>query len=98
MKADVLFAETVDIQSVIKKVYSFISTAHTKIVSKKLININIRGENKMNKNSSIGCNVCQCKHHAGTENYCTLTKINVGTHEANPTKKECTDCESFITK
>lgn len=50
------------------------------------------------KNSSIKCSVEQCKHHAGEENYCTLDSINVGTHEMNPTKKECTDCDSFEVK
>ena len=49
----------------------------------------------MQKNSCIGCTVQQCKYHAQTENYCTLDKILVGTHESNPTKIECTDCESF---
>ena len=50
---------------------------------------------RMQKNSCIGCTVQQCKYHAQTENYCTLDKILVGTHESNPTKIECTDCESF---
>jgi len=50
------------------------------------------------KNESIGCTVNNCTHHAGTENYCTLTKIQVGTHESNPTKVECTDCQSFANK
>lgn len=48
-----------------------------------------------NANKSIGCTVKQCAYHCGTENYCTLGKINVGTHEANPTEVKCTDCESF---
>lgn len=51
-----------------------------------------------NKNEAIGCTVNNCTHHAQTENYCTLNKIQVGTHEANPTKVECTDCESFVNK
>lgn len=49
----------------------------------------------MEKNSSIGCTVSSCKYHAGREDYCTLQKIMVGTHHNNPTKVECTDCESF---
>ncbi|MBR5485549.1 MAG: DUF1540 domain-containing protein [Oscillospiraceae bacterium] len=49
-------------------------------------------------NRSIGCTVQQCTHHCGSENYCTLDKITVGTHETNPTKIECTDCESFRLK
>lgn len=50
------------------------------------------------KNESIACTVTNCSHHAQNVNYCTLDKIVVGTHEANPTKKECTDCESFLNK
>jgi hypothetical protein len=49
----------------------------------------------MSCNKSIGCSVEPCKWHGKSENYCTLSKINVGTHEANPKQKECTDCESF---
>ena len=48
-----------------------------------------------NVNQSIKCTVQQCKYHANTQNYCTLNDITVGTHEANPTQKKCTDCESF---
>ena len=33
--------------------------------------------------------------HSGSENYCSLKAIRVGTHEANPTMIECTDCQSF---
>lgn len=52
----------------------------------------------MIKNVSIGCTVNNCKYHAQQENYCTLDKICVGTHESNPTQKECTDCDSFELK
>ena len=52
----------------------------------------------MEKNSSIKCSVQQCKYHASSENYCTLNAIQVGTHEANPTVPECTDCKSFVLK
>ena len=48
-----------------------------------------------NKNQSIACTVNNCIYHAQKENYCTLDKIQVGTHESNPTKVECTDCQSF---
>ena len=48
-----------------------------------------------NANKSIGCTVKQCAYHCGNENYCSLDKINVGTHEMNPTEVKCTDCESF---
>ncbi|MBR5515814.1 MAG: DUF1540 domain-containing protein [Clostridia bacterium] len=49
-------------------------------------------------NNSIECTVTQCKHHCTESNYCTLNCIKVGTHEANPTMYECTDCESFEMK
>lgn len=50
------------------------------------------------KNPSIECSVNSCSYHAQSENYCTLDKIKVGTHETNPTQKECTDCNSFVLK
>lgn len=50
------------------------------------------------KNECIECTINNCTHHAQEENYCTLDKILVGTHEENPTKVECTDCESFKNK
>lgn len=49
-------------------------------------------------NKNIECTVHQCDHHSATENYCTLQKILVGTHEADPTVKQCTDCMSFERK
>ena len=51
-----------------------------------------------NLNQSIKCTVSQCRHHAQAQNFCTLKDIVVGTHEANPTQKQCTDCESFELK
>ena len=30
-----------------------------------------------------------------SENYCSLDRILVGTHEVNPTMDQCTDCKSF---
>ena len=50
----------------------------------------------MSHNESIGCSVNACKYHSKGENYCTLNKINVETHEAMPKQKEGTDCESFM--
>lgn len=47
------------------------------------------------KNESIKCTIKSCAHHAKEENFCSLDHILVGTHEANPTDKACTDCESF---
>ncbi len=49
-------------------------------------------------NRAIECTVNQCAHHCGTENYCSLSKILVGTHETNPTMDQCTDCMSFEKK
>ena len=51
-----------------------------------------------NANKSIECTVQQCAHHCQGENYCSLNKILVGTHEANPTMDQCTDCKSFKKK
>ena len=34
-------------------------------------------------------------HHEHTKNLCALDSITVGTHEANPTQEQCTDCLSF---
>ena len=36
-------------------------------------------------NKCIACSVAQCANHCDTENYCSLDKIQVGTHEADPT-------------
>ncbi|WP_099335765.1 DUF1540 domain-containing protein [Clostridium cadaveris] len=52
----------------------------------------------MSKNTSIKCTVEQCKFHDYLEDYCTLNKIKVATHESNPKVVECTDCESFALK
>ena len=46
-------------------------------------------------NQSISCTVNNCAHHCQDSNYCGLTSIRVGTHEANPTEIKCTDCQSF---
>ena len=34
-------------------------------------------------NKSIKCSVTQCKNHCQTSDYCSLSSIQVGTHEAN---------------
>lgn len=49
-------------------------------------------------NASIKCTVTQCKNHADSSEYCALNAITVGTHEANPTQYQCTDCMSFELK
>ena len=49
-------------------------------------------------NRSIHCTVTSCKNHCNGEDYCSLDTINVGTHECNPSKDQCTDCMSFMKK
>ena len=49
-------------------------------------------------NKSIECTVQQCSNHCENENYCSLDRILVGTHESNPTVDQCTDCKSFRRK
>lgn len=49
-------------------------------------------------NQSIGCTVTQCEYHCQNEDYCSLDRIMVSTHETNPTMVECTDCSSFKAK
>ena len=51
-----------------------------------------------NANKCIECTVKQCAHHCDVENYCSLDRIMVGTHEGNPTVDQCTDCKSFRKK
>ena len=48
-----------------------------------------------NANKCIECTVQSCAYHCDSENYCSLDRILVGTHEANPTQDQCTDCKSF---
>jgi len=58
---------------------------------------NYKEERTMNYNANkcIECTVKSCAYHCDTENYCSLDRIMVGTHEANPTQDQCTDCKSF---
>ncbi len=49
-------------------------------------------------NKCIECCVTSCANHCCDENYCSLNKIKVGTHECNPKMDACTDCMSFIKK
>lgn len=69
-------------------------TGHTSLVSRK------KEEIAMNchANKCIECTVKSCAYHCDTENYCSLDRILVGTHEANPTMDQCTDCKSFRKK
>ena len=50
-------------------------------------------ENHCNK--CIACTVQECRHHGGCENFCTLDRVQIGTHEGNPSMDQCTDCKSF---
>ena len=49
-------------------------------------------------NKCVECTVQECANHCSSENYCSLDKILVGAHEANPTMDQCTDCKSFRKK
>ncbi len=49
-------------------------------------------------NKHIGCTVKSCEYHCTTDNYCSLDRIEVGTHECDPSKSQCTDCLSFKEK
>lgn len=49
-------------------------------------------------NKSIECSVTSCNYHCGTQDFCSLDKIRVGTHETDPKMKQCTDCQSFQKK
>ena len=50
---------------------------------------------KSKENHSIRCTVTKCDNHSINKEYCALDCITVGTHEANPTVDQCTDCQSF---
>ena len=50
------------------------------------------------ENHCIQCSVEQCKNHSTCGAYCSLDCITVGTHEANPTMDQCTECLSFEKK
>lgn len=49
-------------------------------------------------NKHIACNINNCENHCSCDNYCSLDKIEIGTHESDPTKVPCTDCMSFKAK
>lgn len=49
-------------------------------------------------NKAIECSVQNCVHHCSGEDYCSLNKIHVGTHEPNPKMDKCTDCQSYCKK
>ena len=47
-------------------------------------------------NKSIHCTVDKCKFNCKDEAYCTLSSVDIGTHEQNPTQTQCVDCNSFV--
>lgn len=49
-------------------------------------------------NKCVECTVSECANHCGSQNYCSLDHILVGTHEVSPTESQCTDCKSFRRK
>ncbi|MBR5088554.1 MAG: DUF1540 domain-containing protein [Ruminiclostridium sp.] len=49
-------------------------------------------------NKCIGCSVTNCAHHCCDSDFCSLDRIQVGTHETDPTMDQCTDCQSFKMK
>ncbi len=53
---------------------------------------------KCSPNYSIKCTVTSCANHCGSDDYCALDCICIGTHESNPMMDQCTDCQSFIKK
>ena len=46
-------------------------------------------------NPSIECTVKSCAFHCKSEDYCSLDRIKVVTHEKTPKTTECVDCQSF---
>ncbi len=50
----------------------------------------------MEINSSIECDVGECKFHDQTTEHCTLDKIKVKKNEVKATTIESTDCGSFV--
>ena len=74
--------------------YDFCISSHTKSEPNKKEEMNMN----CHANKCIECTVQSCAYHCDTENYCSLDRILVGTHEANPTMDQCTDCKSFRKK
>ncbi len=46
-------------------------------------------------NKSIACTVNDCKNHCKNRNFCSLDKIEIQSHKANPNACENVDCKSF---
>lgn len=53
----------------------------------------------MDHNSSIECNVSECKNHCKDDDFCTLDKIKVTKNDkaqqATTSSIEATDCSNF---
>ncbi|GHU57867.1 hypothetical protein FACS1894133_1550 [Clostridia bacterium] len=49
-------------------------------------------------NKCIACSIDNCANHCANDCFCGLAKIQIGTHEANPTQTECTDCKNYVMK
>lgn len=47
------------------------------------------------RNPGIRCTVEQCRYNLCSENACCLGTVRIGTHETDPSVKECVDCDSF---
>ena len=65
-------------------------------VSAHTVNEVINMTNQNYANHCIICNVTRCRNHHRDKNYCSLESIRVGTHETDPSQKQCTDCQSFV--
>lgn len=52
----------------------------------------------MEINSSIECEVDECKFHSEATDHCTLDRIKVEKNEEEATTIESTDCGSFEVK
>ncbi len=54
--------------------------------------------NHCKANKCIECSVTSCGNHCTGENYCSLDRVRIGTHECDPKVDQCTDCLSFVKK
>jgi len=54
----------------------------------------------MNHNNAIGCSVSECRYHCNQDDYCTLSKIEVGKDSGETKACSCseTECSSFESK
>lgn len=49
-------------------------------------------------NRAIECHVTQCNNHCAGQNFCSLDRVCIGTHECDPSLDQCTGCLSFVKK